>query len=79
MVDVVSSYDIFTSDTGGHTGQAVRVSQQMLQNTFGRDLKQIEILQKILEEGSISQYQRGSRLLKEHGAHVTRDHTVEVR
>ena len=77
-MDVVQSYDIFTGDSHGHTGQIVRVSQQMLENSFGKEHKQLEILQKILQEGSISQY-HGTKVMKEHGANVTREHTVEVR
>jgi Shwachman-Bodian-Diamond syndrome (SBDS) protein len=78
LVDVVQGYDIFLGDTGGHTGQLLRASQQSLENAFGKGIKEIDILQKILQDGLIEQF-HGTRSMKEQGAHVTRGHSLTVR
>ena len=53
LVQVVQSFEIFSSETGGHTGYTMRPSKQQLVNYFDTDDVHT-ILPIILEKGTIT-------------------------
>ena len=78
LVDVVGSFNIYTGDTKGHTGQASLASSLELQNAFGPEMHEVDVMQRILDDGTAIPF-HGTRQMKEHLANVTRNHSVEVR
>jgi len=78
MVDVLHSYDIYTSETSGNTGHLIHVSNQDLENTFGKDMKLHDILSTILSEGTIVPYIKGSRCMRSQSATITQGHAVHA-
>jgi ribosome maturation protein Sdo1 len=55
LVQVVQSFEIFCSESGGHTGYSMRPSKQQLVNYFGTDDVHV-IIPTILEKGSVSSF-----------------------
>lgn len=55
MVEVVQVFEVFVSETGGHTGRSMRPSRQSLINAFSTD-KEDDVINKILEKGEVVQY-----------------------
>ncbi|KAF7725559.1 hypothetical protein EC973_009514 [Apophysomyces ossiformis] len=50
LIDVVQSFDVLTTASGGNTGQTVRPSKGSLESTFGTSNVD-DIVRKIVEEG----------------------------
>ncbi|KAI9361445.1 ribosome maturation protein [Pilaira anomala] len=50
LIDVVQSFDIFTTTTGGNTGEAVHPAKGLLESTFNTSNKD-EIVKTIIEKG----------------------------
>lgn len=50
LIDVVQSFDILTTSTGGNTGEAIRPAKGLLESNFNTS-NQDEIVKTIIEKG----------------------------
>ncbi|KAI7865263.1 ribosome maturation protein [Spinellus fusiger] len=51
LIDVVQSFDVFTTDSGGVSGEYIRPSRGILQSAFGTYDNE-EVVRKIVTEGT---------------------------
>ena len=57
LVEVVQSFDVFTTNTGGNTGEAVHPPKGLLESSFNTSNKD-EIVKVILEKGEEKAYNK---------------------
>ncbi|KAI8054862.1 ribosome maturation protein [Thamnidium elegans] len=55
LIDVVQSFDIFTTNTGGNTGEAMSPSKGLLESSFNTS-NEDEIVKTIIEKGEEKGY-----------------------